>query len=159
MAVLNGVNYQNALAATPPVRIHQGEWGGKERVTMDTYTLLGDAADGDTILMGRLPSGAKVTGARVFGADNGGTGTLKLGHTANVSGPAGTDAALDNAYILAADSSGQAYDVSDGASGQRGADIGLVRYTNEVDVQLKFSGVTSGATGNVITVIVKYVLE
>lgn len=159
MALTNkfGVNFKAALVTVPAARIHQGECGGKELVILDSITLDADAASGDVVKIGRLPAGAKVIGARVFGADLGGTGTLKLGNSASVDGSA-TDAAVDNSFILAADSSGQAYDVSDGASGQRGAGIGITRFSREVDVELKFVGVTSGATGVVVYVMVKYIV-
>jgi hypothetical protein len=158
MANVSGVNYKAALVTVPAARVHQGEWGGKELVMMDTYVMTGDAADGDTINMGRLPAGAKVTSARIFGADLGGTGTLKLGHTASNDGSA-ADSAVDNAYITAADSSGQAWDVMDSASAaMRGAEIDLVRLNKECDLQIKFVGATSGATGVKITSIVKYVV-
>lgn len=158
MAIVNGVNYKAALVTVPPAKVHQGEWGGKELTMIDTYTMTGDAADGDIINMGRLPAGAKVLSARIFGADLGGTGTLKLGHTASNDG-SGSDSALANAYIKAADSSGQAWDVTDGSTAaMRGADIGLVRLSKECDLQLAFVGATSGATGVVITSIVKYVV-
>jgi hypothetical protein len=158
MAQSKAANYTN-MAATPQKKVHQGEYGGKELVLVDTFVLAGDAADQDTVLMGRLPAGAKVTAARLFGPDNGGSGTLKLGNTASNDGSL-TDAAVDNNFITAADSSGQAYDVGDGASAtMRGAAIGLVRFSREVDVVLKFVGVTSGATGNKITMIVKYIVD
>jgi hypothetical protein len=161
MALTNkyGVNYKAALVTVPSARIHQGEYGGKELVLYDKIVLDADAASGDVVKIGRLPAGAKVIGARVFGADLGGTGTLKLGNSASMDGTT-DDAADDDSFITAADSSGQAFDVVDGASAaMRGAAIGLVRFTKEVDVELKFVGVTSGATAVTIYVIVKYIVD
>lgn len=155
----NAVHYKAALVTSPSARIHQGDWGGKVRYMEDSITLDADAADGDIVKVGRLPAGAKVIAARVFGADLGGTGTLKLGNSVSVDGSA-SDAADDDSFIKAADSSGQAFDVADGASAaMRGAAIQLVRFTKEVDVELKFNGVTSGATGVIIYTRVSYVLE
>lgn len=151
-----GVNFKAALVTVPAARIHQGEYGGKEVTLIDTIVLDADAATLDVVKIGRLPAGAKVLSARVFGADLGGTGTLKLGNSASLDGSL-ADAAVDNSFILAADSSGQAFDVADGAAAQRGAAIGVTRFTKEVDVELKFVGVTAGATGVTITVIVKYI--
>lgn len=155
----NAVNYKAALVTVPAVAIHQGEYGGKERICIDTIALDADAADGDVVKIGRLPAGAKVINARVFGPDLGATGTLKLGNSASVDGSA-TDAALADAFIKAADSSGQAFDVGDGATAaMRGAGIGATRFAREVDITLTFNGATSGATGLVITSIVKYIVE
>lgn len=154
-----GVNYKGAFQATPRVNVHQGEYGGKERVMIDTIVLDAEAASGDVVKMGRLPAGAKVLGARVFGADLGGAGTLKLGNSASVDGSL-TDAAVDNSFITAADSSGQAFDVGDGATAaMRGAGIGVTRFSREVDIELKFVGVTASGTGVTITSIVKYIVE
>lgn len=152
------VNYKAALVTEPGVKIHQGELGGRERVMYDKITLDADAASADEVFMGRLPAGAKVIGARLFGADLGGTGTLLLGNSASVDS-SGDDTADDDSFITAADSSGQAYDVVDSASSQRGAAIGLVRFTKPVNVKLKFSGATSGATSKVVYMILKYIVE
>lgn len=158
MATNNGANYKAALVTVPSARVHQGEWGGKELTMIDTFTYAGEAADGDVINMGRLPAGAKVLGARLFSGDFGGTGTLKLGHTASNDGSL-VDAAVDNAYILAADSSGQVFDVADGAAAQRGAEVCLVRLNKECDLQVKHVGATASATGKVLTCIVKYIVD
>ncbi len=160
MALTNvyGVNYKRGLVTVPNKRNHQGDWGGKIHYMEDTITLDADAADTDEVFVGRLPPGAKVIAARVFGADLGATGTLKLGNSASVDGTT-DDAADDDSFITGADSSGQAYDVSDGASAtMRGAAIRKVRFTKEVNVKLKFNGATSGATGAVIYVQVLYII-
>lgn len=157
LGTVNGVNYNNALVAKPPVMVHQGEYGGNEKIMMDTYTLTGDAADGDIVKLGLLPPGAKVLSARIFGADLGGSGTLKLG---NGAGSDAADTAVDNSFITAADSSGQAWDVGDGATAaMRGAAIATQRFNSAVDLLLKFVGATSGATGVKITSVVKYIVD
>lgn len=154
-----GVNYKGAYVTIPSVKIHQGENGGRERTLVETFVLDADAADQDTVIMGRLPPGAKVLGARLFGADLGGAGTLRLGTSASVDGSL-TDAAAPQGIIVDADSSGQAYDVSDGASAaMRGASVGLVRNATEVNITLLFNGVTSAATGKQVTMILKYIVE
>ncbi len=160
MALTNlyGVNYKAQYVTLPPTTIHQGEAYGKERVMYEKFTLDADAADGDTVVMGRLPAGAKVIGARVFGPDLGGTGTLELGNSVSVDGSA-TDAADTDSLIDAADSSGQAFDVVDSASSQRGPAIGLVRFTTPVNVTLRFVGVTASATGLIVYMIVRYIVD
>lgn len=159
LTIKYGANYKTAFVDTPRKMIHQGEYGGKERVCVDSITLDADAADQDTVKIGRLPAGAKVISARVFGPDLGATGTLKLGISASLDG-SGDDAADDDAFIKAADSSGQAFDVGDGATAaMRGASIGLVRNTKECDITLLFNGATSGATGFKVVSIVKYIIE
>lgn len=154
-----GVNYKKSLVTTPAQKVHQGEFGGKKLVMIDQITLDADAADGDTVKVGRLPAGAKVLSARLFGADLGGAGSLKLGNSASLDS-SGDDTADDDSFITAADSSGQAYDVSDNASAaMRGAAIHLVRFVKEVDVLLKFNGVTAGATGAIIYTRVEYIVD
>lgn len=154
---LYGANYKKSLVTEPFQKVHQGEWGGKELTLVETFTLDADAADQQSVKVGRLPPGAMVLGARIYGPDLGATGTLQLGNSVSINGKA-TDAAVANSFIKAADSSGQVFDVADGAAAQRGAAIG-VRFASSVDVTLLFNGATSGATGLIITVIVKYIVD
>lgn len=161
MALTNkyGVNFKKSLVTVPPLKVHQGEYGGKIMTMMDSITLDADAADGDVVKVGRIPKGALVLAAKLFGPDLGGAGTLKLGNSASVDGSA-TDAAVDSAFITAADSSGQAFDVSSGATAaMRGASIQKVRFASEVDLELKFNGATSGATGLIIYSRIDYVID
>ncbi len=161
MALTNlyGVNYKKALVTVPPLKIKQGELGGKKRLLIDSFALDADAAGTEVVIMGRLPKNALVVRARVFGPDLGGTGTLKLGNSVSVDG-SGTDAVDDDSFITAADSSGQAFDVSDNATAaMRGAAIGKVRFSTEVNLTLTFSGATSGATAAVVYTIVEYIID
>ncbi len=153
-----GVNYKAALVTTPYTQIHQGEYGGKERVIREKFTFDADGGASETIKMGRLPPGAMVLSARVFGPDLGGTGTFELGNSASVDG-SGDDTVDVDAFIDAGDHSGQAFDVLDSASAQRGPAIGLVRFEKEVDVILTLTGATSGATSKSIYMILKYIVE
>jgi hypothetical protein len=82
---------------------------------------------------------------------------LELGNSASVDS-SGDDAADSDSFIDAADSSGQAFDVLDSAAAQRGPAVGIIRFTKEVDVELKFIGATSGATSKVVYMYVKYIV-
>lgn len=149
-----GANYRKAYVAEPRQRIQQGEWGGHVKVLREKFTLDADGAAAETVLMGKLPKGAMVLSARIFGPDLGGTGTLALGNAASADG---TEAVDVDGFIASADSSGQAFDVSDEDS--RGASIGIRRFTKEVDVTLTFTGVTASATGLIVYAILEYIVD
>lgn len=151
-----GDNTEAALGvARPQVLKRQGEGGGKVRVLREVFTLPADAAANAVVKMGKLPKGAMVIAARLFGPDLGGTGTLLLGNAASADG---AETADDNGFIDAADSSGQVFDVK--AEGtNRGAKVGITRLAGEVDVELKFSGATSSATGLKVYMIVQYLVD
>jgi hypothetical protein len=160
MALTNvyGTNYKSAYVTVPNSKIHQGEAGGRVRCLYESFTFDADGGASETVYMGRLPAGAKVLSARVFGVDMGGTGTAELGNSASVDGSA-TDAADVDSFLDAIDHSGQAFDVSDLTASQRGPAIGLVRFTREVNVILTLTGATSGATGKVYYMIMTYIVE
>jgi hypothetical protein len=160
MALTNvyGNNYNDAYVESPQTKIHQGERGGRVKVMYESFTFDADGAASETVYLGRLPKGAKVLSARVFGPDLGGTGTSELGNSASVDGSA-TDAADVDAFIDAIDHSGQAFDVSDSASSQRGPAIGLVRFSTEVNVIWTLTGATSGATSKIVYMILTYVVD
>tara|TARA_R110000868_G_scaffold268290_1_gene527507 strand:- start:864 stop:1346 length:483 start_codon:yes stop_codon:yes gene_type:complete len=153
-----GINYKSAFVTVPSSKITKGEAYGREHVMYEKFTFDADGAASETIKLGRLPAGAKVISARVFGPDLGGTGTFELGNSASVDGSA-TDALDVDSFIDAGDSSGQAFDVLDSASAQRGPAIGLVRFSTEVDVILTLTGATSGASTKSIYMILRYIVD
>lgn len=160
MALTNvyATNYKAALITSPPTNHPVGEHGGVVRLLRDKFVFDADGAASETIYLGRLPANAMVISARVFGPDLGGTGTFELGNSASVDGSA-TDAADVDSFIDAGDSSGQAFDVSDQDSAQRGPSIGITKFAREVDVILTLTGVTSGATAKIIYVELLYVID
>jgi hypothetical protein len=152
-----GINYKAAYVTVPSSKIGGGEKGGGVQVIREKFTFDADGAASETIKLARLPAGAMVLSARVFGPDLGGTGTFELGNSASVNGSA-VDALDVDSFIDAGDSSGQAFDVLDSASAQRGPAIGLVRFASEVDVILTLTGVTSGATSKSIYLVLSYIV-
>lgn len=151
-------NYKNAFQDSPAVKIQQGEYGGRKLVMYDQFTLDADGGASETVYFGRLPKGALVLNARLFtDSDLGGTGTIELGHTAGLNDSTAETLNVD-AFLEAADASGQAEDVISSESAQRGSRIGGTRLADEVDVIATFTGATSSATGAVVTVILEYVL-
>jgi hypothetical protein len=159
MALTNvyGVNYLASRVTVPSSKIGGGENGGVKYVIREKFTFDADGGSSETVKLARLPAGAMVVAARVFGPDLGGTGTFELGNSASVDGSA-TDALDVDSFIDAGDSSGQAFDVSDKDSAQRGPAIGLVRFSTPVDVILTLTGATSGATSKSIYMILEYIL-
>lgn len=153
-----GVNYKKSQVTVPYSKIHQGENGGRVRCLREKFTFDADGAAAETIYLGRLPAGAMVLSARVYGPDMGGTGTFELGNSASVDG-SGTDAVDVDSFIDAGDWSGQAFDVLDSNSSQRGPAIGIIRFSTEVNVILTTTGVTSGATGKSIYMDLRYIVE
>jgi len=141
-----GANYDRAYNDNGKYDI--GDNGGRVRVLHDTYTLPADLADDDTIVIGKLPKGARVISAMMKSADLGGSGTLNLGYQANED-----DAADEDGFIVAGDHSGQASQTSGSGAGI------LKKFESETIVQVQADGVTSGATGVVLKVLIQYVVE
>lgn len=160
MALTNvyGANYKAAYQDSPQVKTHQGEKGGRVRCLREKFTFDADAAASETVYMGRLPKGAMVLSARMFGPDLGGTGTSELGNSASVD-LSGDDTADVDSFLDAIDHSGQAFDVNDHDSSQRGPAVGLIRFTKEVNVIWTLTGVTSGATNKIVYMIMEYIVD
>ena len=159
MALTNvyGVNYKAAYQDVPSTKVGGGEKGGVLYILREKFTFDADGGASETVKLGRLPAGAMVLAARVYGPDLGGTGTFELGNSASVNGSA-VDALDVDSFIDAGDSSGQAFDVADSASAQRGPAIGIIRFASEVDVILTLTGATSGATGKSIYLDLRYIV-
>jgi hypothetical protein len=155
LTITSGANYLAAYVTVPGSKVGNGEKGGVKYVIREKFTFDADGAASETVKLGRLPAGAMVLNARVFGPDLGGTGTSTLGNSASVDGSA-TDAALATSLITTIDHSGQAFDVSDYTS--RGAGIGITRFSREVDINWVLTGVTSGATGKIVYLELEYIV-
>jgi hypothetical protein len=156
--VKTGTNYTSSFVTVPSSK-NNGENGAPVRKLWESFTLDADAAASETVIMGRLPAGAKVIMCRLYGPDLGGTGTIEVGNSVSVDGSA-TDALDVDSFIDAVDSSGQAFDTSDNSSAaNRGPAIGLIRFSTEVNVILTFTGATSGATAKIIYLDLSYIVE
>jgi hypothetical protein len=153
-----GANYKAAYVTVPSSK-NNGERGAPVRCMLESFTFDADGAASETVYMGRLPAGAKVLSCRLYGPDLGGTGTIEVGNSASVDGSA-TDAADVDSFIDSVDGSGQAFDTSDNsAASNRGPSIGITRFSTDVNVILTFTGATSGATGKIIYLDLKYIVE
>lgn len=158
LTITTGINYTAAYVTVPSSKYNAGDNKGGVRVMYEKFTFDADGAASETVIMGRLPAGAKVLSARVFGVDMGATGTAELGNSVSVDGSA-TDALDVDSFLDAIDHSGQAFDVVDSASAQRGPAIGLIRFATEVNVILTLTGATSGATGKSYYMILTYTIN
>ena len=80
MATTKSVEITN-LDATPRTTLEAASAGGKLRVWMDTIAVgTGDLDDDDVIILGQVPSNAKIVSLRIYNDDlNSGSGTHNLG--------------------------------------------------------------------------------
>ena len=80
MATVKSVEITN-LDATPRTTLEAASAGGKLRVWMDTIAVgTGDLDDDDIIILGQVPSNAKIVSLRIYNDDlNSGSGTHNLG--------------------------------------------------------------------------------
>lgn len=141
-----GANHTLAYVSNSKFGI--GEYNGGVKLLFDKYTLLADLAVGDTILLGKLPAGARVLSAVLKSADLGGSCTIDLGVSSN-----GTEAADQDGFIAAADLSGQASHVSGS-----GAMLINTKFSAETQVVAYANAVSSSATGVVIYCAIQYVV-
>ena len=80
MATTKSVEITN-LDATPRTTLEAASAGGKLRVWMDTIAVgTGDLDDDDIIILGQVPSNAKIVSLRIYNDDlNSGSGTHNVG--------------------------------------------------------------------------------
>lgn len=80
MATTKSVEITN-LDATPRTTLEAASAGGKLRVWMDTYAAgTGDLDDDDIIILGQVPSNAKIVSLMIYNDDlNSGSGTHNVG--------------------------------------------------------------------------------
>ena len=80
MATVKSVEITN-LDATPRTTLEAASAGGKLRVWMDTYAAgTGDLDDDDIIVLGQVPSNAKIVSLMIYNDDlNSGSGTHNVG--------------------------------------------------------------------------------
>ena len=87
MAELLGVNYTKGFSAEPATKANANDIGGVKRELYDSYTFAAILAIGDTVLLGKLPKGAKLTGAKlIVPVDSGAIGIIKVGWEAGANG-------------------------------------------------------------------------
>lgn len=150
MATVFGVNNTKKYITVPADKVQAKDDGGKVRVAYDSYVFPAAAfASGDKIELMKLPRGAKVVDAFVKCPSTGATGIFDLGYKAN-----GVDVADPDAFVLQADSGGQA--VFKRMSLEAGS---YKEFSVETTVELTSTEITVSATGLRIEVAVFYVLE
>jgi len=106
MATLNGTNYKKQYVDVPSTKIPVGEQAGRVRCAYDDYNLATSGvalANGDTILLMKLPAGARVVEVLLDSPDVGGTSLIELGWAAN-----GVDLVDADGFITSLDISGAA---------------------------------------------------
>lgn len=80
MTVFKGDNYTGQYVTKPAAKYPKGEIAGRKRVILERITLASDIADGDTIIVGKLPANSVVTDAYLLGRKSlGATGIFDLG--------------------------------------------------------------------------------
>ncbi len=143
MAVtLNGVNAAR-VAAVPSQNAAPGEQSGSPRTMYDEVVLLADYGANDVFVMGtKIPAGSRIIRMLFASPDMGGAATVAIGTSAATSSLA---AAIDN--------SGQAVIAGPDA----GAADMFKKLTVDTQYQLKVSGVSSGGTGNKMSLLIEYV--
>lgn len=139
--------YKKAYVDVPSAKIPPGEQSGSVWTLVATHTFAADVASLDTLALFKLPANCRVISCVVKNpADLGGTGTIDVGYTAN-----GVDAADPDGFVASYDGSGQAAQTTG-----TGAAI-FKDFSVETKVQALFTGVTSGATGKSLIVVMQYV--
>ena len=149
MAEFQSSNYVKSVAK-PQIPIEMGEVSGKPRFLYNEYQPLVNLANADTILLGKIPAGARIIGGWVKSAAQGGTCTLDLGNQAS---------AQSGAEALDIDSLGAAFSVvAAGAAlinSKNGAKFGN-KFTEEV---LIFATINNAGSTGLIQIALEYVLD
>ena len=94
MAVLNADNYAKAYVNEPLDRVDVSHFQGRVRRFYEEITLAAELTAADTILLLKLPKGARVIEGRIVKASDGTAGQLSWGWQSN-----GTDAADPNGFF------------------------------------------------------------
>lgn len=149
MAEFQSSNYVKANSK-PQIPIEAGEVSGKSRWNYHEYQPLVNLANADTILLGKLPAGARIVGGFVKSAAQGGTCTLDLGN--QVSAQSGAEAAdvdsLGAAFSLVAAGAQQ-------ISSKNGAKFGN-KFSEEVQM---FATINNAGSTGLIQIAIEYVLD
>ena len=104
MSALYGINATAQYVTVPGQPYPAGEHSGKKRVLFDSFVWATAVVLADTILIGKIPAGARVIDAKIFvPATSGTNGQFTLGYAAN-----GVDIADPDAFVKLADCGGQA---------------------------------------------------
>lgn len=154
MATLYGVSATKRISAVPSVKIPVHDQVGKKRISYDEYEIAADLASGDKIILGFLPAGARVVGAKLAFDDlDGSGGTVDLGYEAK--DPVSSLTADPDRFLAAVDvTSAGIVDLADQAIVDG---FGFLA-TEDLNVILTTAGDTD-ATSGTIKVCVDYVLD
>jgi len=148
MAEFKSSNYVKANSK-PLLPIDAGEVSGKSRWNYNEYQPLANLASADTILLGKIPAGARIVGGWIKSAAQGGSCTVDIGN--QVSAPGGEAADVD--------SLGAAFSlVSAGIlqlSSKVGAKFGS-KFSEEVQI---FATINATGSTGLIQIMVEYVLD
>jgi len=149
MAEFQSSNYVKSVAK-PQIPIEMGEVSGKPRFLYNEYQPLANLAAADTILLGKIPAGARVIGGWIKSAAQGGSCTADIGNQIS---------AQSGAEVADVDSLGAAFSlVAAGAlllNSKNGAKFGN-KFTEEV---LIFATINATGSTGLIQIAIEYVLD
>jgi hypothetical protein len=142
MADIYTTNYQAAYVDVPADKFQKGELAGRKRMLYGKVALPATLADTSKIFIGKLPGNSIVTNASIrVEATVGAVGTLDLGH-----GATSVDVANADAFIAAADCSGQAV-----LARPTLAAVGMYkRFEEEVEIYATCNGTLDGSTAGAL---------
>ena len=152
MAELFGLNATKRDVDVPSQKIDVQDQHARMRVAKDSYTLLAELAQDDTIVMMELPAGAKVYDVQFSSPDLGTTGELDIGWQAS---PQGGEAADPNGLM-------DGIDVTSAVERQQilSTDAGYLKeFTEKVKVEIVATTATDAGTGLEVELAIYYVVD
>lgn len=157
MATRYGTNATYRDVNVPAVKIPPGEVAGRMRIAYDEYNLatLGVVLGAtDTILMQKIPAGARVLDVVLACDDLGTTGTCNVGWAASSDA---VEAASTNGFLTSVDLN-TAADVFTMQTKEANVSGQFKKFSSEVQLQVNMATATTATTGK-IKIAVYYVLD
>ena len=152
MAIFYSDEYQGAYIDEPKSNLNPDKYNGRIRRIYASITLGAEIATTDQVKFCKLPSNAVIKSCR-FIAPACTSGTLNLGWAAS---DEGGEAADDNGLAAAMNVSSALDDVMDIGAQLAGFNK---RFSEEVDIELSASVITSGASGDVYELELEYIID
>ena len=154
MTVFRGINATRLLTDKPRNMIPVGEQAGRIRVAYDKYTFTAVIDTTDSLLVMKIPKGARVLDCIIKFADLGSTGAFNIGWQASSDAVESADA---DGFFAAVDVNAAANVLSarDDAASPAGI---LKEFSAEVQVVIVPSTITTATSGD-IEIFIEYVLD
>lgn len=150
MANQNSIEFAKAFVTKPVSKLNPSELNGRKRRLSGTITLAAEIGTTDSIFMAKLPANAVIIGARMV-APGGASGTLALGWGA------GENEVADADGIFAAIPGNAAADLTFDLSSSTAAKN--KRFSEEVDIILSASVISSGWSGDLVEIELEYIID